>query len=151
MLIDEFLPQYDFSETHDIKIRQEKRVNITMKNDFAFTHWACFDCRKSFAKEPVAKDASARKCPECANPMIDMGAYFEPPRRLNKRRWKAMKVLAEHGYKFQSEGSKIYIETFILGSKNPSVEKVKENIEAENKNRLENQIKQKELYWEKIK
>lgn len=94
---------------------------------------------------------SARKCPECAELMIDMGAYFEPPRKLNKRRWKTMKVLADNGYKFWSEGSKVYIETFILGSKNPSVEKVKETIEIEKKNRLENQIKQKELYWEKFK
>lgn len=121
------------------------------KKHISFTHWACFGCQKSFAKESVAENERARKCPECAELMIDMGAYFEPPRKLNKRRWKAMKVLAENGYKFQSEGSKVYIETFILGSKNPSVEKVKETIEIEKQNKIENQIKQKELYWEKFK
>ena len=96
-----------------------------------FTHWACFDCRKSFAKEPVVKDASARKCPECAKPMIDMGAYFEPPRKLSKKRWEVMKVLADYGYKFQSEGSKAYIKSFILQAKNPRVSDVIERIEAE--------------------
>lgn len=113
-----------------------------MKNNFAFTHWACFDCRKSFAKEPVAKEMAARKCPECAKPMIDMGAYFEPPRKLSKKRWEVMKVLADHGYKFRSEGSKSYIEAFILQVKNPRVADVIERIQADqslrNKNRNKN-------------
>lgn len=100
------------------------------KNKFAFTHWACFDCRKSFAKEPVAKDASPRKCPECAKPMIDMGAYFEPPRKLSKKRWEVMKVLADYDYKFQSEGSKVWIEWQILQKKNPRIEDVIERINA---------------------
>lgn len=88
-----------------------------MKNNFAFTHWVCFDCRKSFAKEPVGKDETPRKCPECAKPMIDMGAYFEPPRKLSVKRREVMKVLADYGYKFQSEGSKAHIKAFICRRK----------------------------------
>lgn len=106
-----------------------RQANITMKTDFAFTHWACFECRKSFAKEPVGKEMSARKCPECAKPMIDMGAYFEPPRKLNKRRWSAMKIIADEGYKFRSEGMKIYIDANILVTKNPNPKNVKERID----------------------
>ena len=100
-----------------------------MKNNFAFTHWACFDCRKSFAKEPL--DEGARKCPECAKPMTDMGAYFEPPRKLSKKRWEVMKVLADYGYKFQSEDSKYYIQNRILQAKNPRAADVIERIELE--------------------
>jgi hypothetical protein len=99
-----------------------------MKNSFAFTHWACFDCRKSFAKEA---SETPRKCPECAKLMTDMGAYFEPPRKLNRKRWAVMKVLAGNGYKFQSEDSKYYIQSRILQAKNPRVADVIERIELE--------------------
>lgn len=98
---------------------------------FAYTHWACFDCRKSFAKEPISSGEPPRKCPECAKEMIDMGAYFEPPRKLNKKRWEVMKVLADYGYKFNSEGTKVYIQNRILQAKNPRVTDVIERIESE--------------------
>ena len=92
------------------------------------THWACFDCRKSFSKE---MSATPRKCPECAGLMIDMGAFFEPPRKLNEKRWAVMKVLAEHGYKFTTKDAKIFIQTRILQAKNPRVSDVIERIEEE--------------------
>ena len=93
-----------------------------------YTHWACYECRKSFAKD---ESPTARKCPECARPMTDMGAYFEPPRKLNKKRWEVMKVLAERGYKFNTKDSKIFIQNRILQAKNPRVADVIERIEAE--------------------
>jgi hypothetical protein len=98
-----------------------------------FTHWACFDCRKSFAKE---LSDTARKCPECAKPMTDMGAYFEPPRKLNKKRWAVMKVLAERGYKFNTKDSFIFIQNRILQAKNPRVADVIERIELEKQRRM---------------
>ena len=93
-----------------------------------YTHWACFDCRKSFAKDA---SETARKCPECAQSMTDMGAYFEPPRKLNKKRWAVMKVLADSGYKFNTKDSKIFIQNRILQAKNPRVADVVERIEEE--------------------
>jgi transposase-like protein len=99
-----------------------------MKNNFASTHWACFNCRKSFAKEA---SESPRKCPECAKAMIDMGAYFEPPRRLSEKRWAVMKVLADYGYRFNTKDSKIYIQNRILQAKNPRLAEVIERIELE--------------------
>ncbi len=93
-----------------------------------FTHWVCFDCRKSFAKDASAR---ARKCPECAEPMIDMGAFFEPPRKLNKKRWAMMKILADCGYRFNTKDSQIYIQNRILQAKNPRVVDVVERIELE--------------------
>jgi hypothetical protein len=99
-----------------------------------FTHWACFDCRKSFAKD--ASD-EPRKCPECVNLMIDMGAYFEPPRRLNKKRWAVMKVLADYDYRFNTKDSKVYIQNRILQAKNPRVADVIERIEEIKRRQIE--------------
>ncbi len=93
-----------------------------------FTHWACFDCRKSFAKD--ASD-SPRKCPECAKAMTDMGAFFEPPRKLNVKRWTVMKVLADYDYRFNTKDSFIFIQNRILQAKNPRVIDVIERIELE--------------------
>jgi transposase-like protein len=106
-----------------------------MKNG-SYTHWACFDCRKSFSKESLSE--GARKCPECAKPMTDMGAYFEPPRKLNVKRWAVMKVLADYGYKFNTKDSQIYIQNRILQAKNPRLADVIERIE------LEKQLKRNE-------
>jgi hypothetical protein len=100
-----------------------------MKVSDIFTHWACFDCRKSFAKE---RSETARKCPECTKPMIDMGAYFEPPRKANKKRWEVMKILSDSGYKFNSKDSQIFIQNRILQVKNPRVVDVIERIADEN-------------------
>jgi DNA-directed RNA polymerase subunit RPC12/RpoP len=99
-----------------------------------YTRWACFDCRKSFAKD--ARE-TPRKCPECAKAMIDMGAYFEPPRRLSKKRWEVMKVLADYGYRFNDKDSRIYIQNRILQAKNPRVVDVVERIEAERQRKKE--------------
>jgi len=99
-----------------------------MKNNFASTHWACFDCRKSFAKE---MSVSARKCPECAKPMIDMGAFFEPPRKSSVKRWAVMKVLADNDFRFNTKDSQIYIQNRILQAKNPRVADVIERIKVE--------------------
>jgi hypothetical protein len=93
-----------------------------------FTHWACFDCRKSFAKDA---SETPRKCPECAKPMIDMGAYFEPPRKLNKKRWEVMEILADYGYKFNDKDSLNYIQNRILQAKNPRITDVIERIQEE--------------------
>ena len=94
----------------------------------SYTHWACFDCRKSFAKE---ESENPRKCPDCAEPMIDMGAFFEPPRKLNKKRWEVMKVLADYNYRFNTKDSQIYIQNRILQAKNPRTADVIERIEEQ--------------------
>ena len=72
-----------------------------------------------------------RKCPECAEPMTNMGAFFEPPRKLNAKRWAVMKILADAAYKFNTKDSQIYIQNRILQAKNPRVADVIERIELE--------------------
>jgi hypothetical protein len=101
-----------------------------------FTHWACFDCRKSFAKEPIKDGERPRICPDCRQSMIDMGKYFAAPKRLNKKRWEVMKVLADNGYKFQSPETNAYIQNFILQAKNPRIVDVIERIELEKQRKL---------------
>lgn len=83
--------------------------------------------------------------------MTDMGAYFEPPRKLSVKRWAVMKVLADYGYKFQSEGSKAYIRAFILQTKNPRVADVIERVESDRRDKEKSRIQQRELIWEKTK
>ena len=92
------------------------------------THWVCFDCRKSFAKD---ESATPRKCPECARPMTDMGAFFEPPRKQNVKRWEVMKALAERGFRFNTKDAKIRIQNRILQAKNPRLADVLERIDEQ--------------------
>ena len=98
-----------------------------------FTHWACFNCRKSFHRRPLENQPTSevRKCPDCAKPTVDMGVYFEPPTRRATKQWATMQLLAENGFQFQTEGSKAYIEAFILRAKRPRVSDVRETIAAE--------------------
>ena len=105
-----------------------------------FTHWACFKCRKSFHKLP---SEGIWKCPECSKQMTEMGIYFEPPRKQATKQWKVMQLLAENGYKFQTEGSKAYIDSVILKTKNPRIKQVKEIIETHKQERIKDRQEQR--------
>lgn len=60
--------------------------------------------------------------------MVDMGKYFRPPRRANKKAWEQMRLLAEHGIRFRSEGTVAY-QRMATGPK-PSLRKTKQSIAA---------------------
>ncbi len=89
-----------------------------------YTHWACFNCRKSFKYLQQA----ARLCTKCGEEMRDMGYYFEPPRQRDKKSWSIMKLIWESGYRFQTERAKAFIKSFILMSKRPRIEDVRDRI-----------------------
>jgi len=80
-------------------------------------HWVCFDCRKMFKRRALPENVASgpvrparpRYCPECGEPMRDMGVYFEPPRKIDLAGWKRRKLLSDCGYRACSEGSKAYI------------------------------------------
>jgi hypothetical protein len=93
-----------------------------------YTHWACFDCRKSFSKD---ESSTPRKCPECTRPMTDMGAYFEPPRKAAVKLWQVMKLIADKGLRFSTKDAKVYIDTRILVVRNPRLADVIERIDDE--------------------
>lgn len=124
-----------------------------------YTHWACFECRKSFHNTPALDldKRKSRRCPECGKQMHDMRIYFEPPRRQARKAWAIMRLLAENGYSFQTEGSKAYIEHFFLASKRPRTQDVIKRIEQEKqretelrqKNRLDEYKRGKQLRKER--
>ena len=106
-------------------------------------HWTCFACRKTFRQigrwnlpaEEQRRLASCGdrevRCPECKQPMRNMGAYFETPRRNDRRAWEVARILADNGLTFGTEGSKAYIEAFITGRQRPNVRKVKASLAAD--------------------
>ena len=108
-------------------------------------HWVCFECRKMF-KRPfrVENDGADPKtparpyvCPQCREPMINMGIYFEPPRQNDLASWKRMRMLADFGYFFYSEVAKSVIEHRYLGSPPPSVQELRERLVLEREERAE--------------
>lgn len=71
-------------------------------------HYACFACRKSWkplrAAAPGTAPPSAGVCPECAGPTAAMGLDFQPPRRVDRKAWRAVEALYEVGITFRSCG-----------------------------------------------
>lgn len=110
-----------------------------------YTHWVCFECRKSFHHPP---SEVSRTCPDCGNTALDMGVYFKPPRRQAKRRWEVMRLLASSGYRFASESNQYFIENILLPAKNPSVSTVKEII-VERRTELSQRVLQSRISWHK--
>jgi hypothetical protein len=63
--------------------------------------------------------------------MIDMGPYFEPPRKAAMKRWRVMKALVDSGFRFNTKEAKGFIESRILIVKNPRLADVIERIKDE--------------------
>ena len=109
-----------------------------------YTHWVCFDCRKSFHYRPADKGRLIEhKCPECGKLMCDMGIYFEPPPARAKRAWAIMELLSSNGYSFQTEGSKSFIDSSILITKRPTLEGVRRRVKTLKQTSEEDRIKAK--------
>ena len=76
--------------------------------------FACFDCRKSFkqrsrwelpeGERPAPGAPRVVLCPQCREPMADMGQDFEPPRRDDVEQWEKVRLLVENGFTFHSCG-----------------------------------------------
>ena len=77
-------------------------------------HYACFDCRKAFKQTSFwelpeharPSDPSERvcPCPECGQPMHDMGLDFKAPRQSDVKQWKKVRLLFENGFTYHSCG-----------------------------------------------
>jgi hypothetical protein len=59
-----------------------------------------------------------------------MGIYFEPPPSRAKRAWAIMELLSRSGYRFQTEGSKAFIDAFILITRRPTLEGVRRRVDV---------------------
>lgn len=84
-------------------------------------HFACFDCRKAFkywqSTEVDRKTFEGRQkrrhiprqivCPECSQPMVDMGLDFKAPPSSDTHAWRILAALYEHGFTFHSCGCSV--------------------------------------------
>lgn len=73
--------------------------------------WACFGCRKCFKQQMWAARVVDGKfsdvgrvlrCPQCRQPMSNMGWDFRVPKQTDAEQWEKTKLLIENGYNFQS-------------------------------------------------
>lgn len=75
-------------------------------------HYACFHCRKMFRRPPradlvhhIEKDTKRIcPCPQCSNPMQNLGLDFKPPKQSDIKQWAKVKELVDNGFTFASCG-----------------------------------------------
>jgi DNA-directed RNA polymerase subunit RPC12/RpoP len=73
-----------------------------MVNTYAMSY-ACLECCKPFKRQlskPV-RDPEEMVCPDCGGPAYNFGRHFKPPKKSNKKQWKKIRFLFEHGFRFQ--------------------------------------------------
>ena len=73
------------------------------------SHWVCFECRKAFKPfrrsahvingAPLPEQAS-RKCPQCSNPMVNLGRKFKVPKQSDAEQWRKVERLHQAGINF---------------------------------------------------
>lgn len=78
-------------------------------------HLACFACRKAFKRASpyddryvTPEEAEIRRttapCPDCGQPMADMGLDFRPPRRDSIEHWQVVEYLYRRGFTYHTCG-----------------------------------------------
>jgi len=67
-------------------------------------HLACFACRKKFHydKWSKLKGRLEHLCPECKQPLHDMGWDFKAPRKNDKKQWEKVRILYTKGIRWKS-------------------------------------------------
>ena len=76
--------------------------------------FACFTCRKSFkqqsrwelpdAERPAPGEPRVVLCPQCRQPMADMGLDFKAPSQSEVKQWEKVRALYAAGFAFHSCG-----------------------------------------------
>ncbi len=61
--------------------------------------YACFKCRRSFKRRPVAEELP---CPNCGGTAIVLSRKFKAPRASARKQWEKVKYLVDHGFPFES-------------------------------------------------
>ncbi|WP_343758470.1 hypothetical protein [Deinococcus depolymerans] len=67
-------------------------------------HYACFHCRKAF-KQGFPRSGHTLPCPQCRQPMTNMGTDFRAPAQRERRQWQKVQQLAQAGVRFFPVGS----------------------------------------------
>lgn len=76
--------------------------------------FACFKCRKVFKQtsryelpdhlKPHDGEKRICKCPQCGEPMADMGHDFKAPKQSDVKQWEKIRILYNNGFTFHSCG-----------------------------------------------
>jgi hypothetical protein len=97
--------------------------------------WVCFTCRKMFrvlrqlddSQPGVKPDGPVRICPKCGTRMNNIGGFFAPPPRNERRRWEAASLVAAAGYHCHSLGaSRMFWE--MVGPGRPNLREVESRL-----------------------
>jgi hypothetical protein len=75
-------------------------------------HYACFTCRKMFRRpaacglvhRPTEGQEVVAPCPQCSEPMRNLGKDFKAPKRTDEGQWRKVALLFQHGYAYHSCG-----------------------------------------------
>jgi hypothetical protein len=79
-------------------------------------HFACFRCRKTFKHYLWCEAPWGRRsrgptritrvplCPECRQPMADLGLDFRAPRQNDRKQWRKVELLYQRGVAFHNCG-----------------------------------------------
>lgn len=72
-------------------------------------HFACFRCRKAFKRRHRSEvdpggDEHPARCPECGEPMAELGLDFQAPPQSKRKQWEVLETLWEVGETFHSCG-----------------------------------------------
>ena len=83
--------------------RKPRTSNISRSDYHDITYWlqhyACFHCRKAF-KQSFDNQHTERLCPQCRQPMTNMGTDFKAPAQKEANQWRKIQLLAQAGVKF---------------------------------------------------
>lgn len=80
------------------------RTRLVDRSEFSeitgrLQHYACFHCRKAF-KQALPRAGEATRCPQCRQPMTNMGTDFKAPAQHERRQWQKVQQLAQAGVRF---------------------------------------------------
>lgn len=97
--------------------------------------WVCFSCRKMSrvlsrvkdARPGVKTDDQTRVCPECGAEMDNVGSFFAPPPRGERRRWEAASLVAAAGYHCHSLGASVMFWE-LVGPGRPNLREVRSRL-----------------------
>src|SRR5258708_35995303 len=70
--------------------------------------FACFECRRSFKRQP---DLETRPCPYCGAPAVRLSRKFKAPKKDDLKQWEKVRFLVDHGFYFDSLQAAAYPET----------------------------------------
>ena len=60
----------------------------------------CLTCRKAFNRGTNFETPKQVKCSECGGETIPVNHKFQPPKKLDKKKWEVVSFLVNHGFRY---------------------------------------------------